>query len=251
MDSDHEEFSASSSSSSSRTNPNPSDSLLPLQCIGHKRKAGRKKFRETRHPIYRGVRQRNGNKWVCEVREPLKKSRIWLGTFPTPEMAARAHDVAALALRGRFASLNFPDSAWRLPRPKSSSAEDIQVAALEATKAFNPTAPSSSSLASALDNMSGVADSKKVLETSPNVEWPKLKSQRMVLEVSPVDTKRSEKVGDGSTTVFMDEEAMFNMQGLINSMAEGLLLTPPAMCKGFSWDDATDSHIDLSLWNDD
>ncbi|KAL6342009.1 hypothetical protein AAG906_038255 [Vitis piasezkii] len=251
MDSDHEEFSASSSSSSSRTNPNSSDSLLPLQCIGHKRKAGRKKFRETRHPIYRGVRQRNGNKWVCEVREPLKKSRIWLGTFPTPEMAARAHDVAALALRGRFASLNFPDSAWRLPRPKSSSAEDIQVAALEATKAFNPTAPSSSSLASALDNMSGVADSKKVLETSPNVESPKLKSQRMVLEVSPVDTKRSEKVGDGSTTVFMDEEAMFNMQGLINSMAEGLLLTPPAMCKGFSWDDATDSHIDLSLWNDD
>ncbi|RVW54405.1 hypothetical protein CK203_068412 [Vitis vinifera] len=99
--------------------------------------------------------------------------------------------------------------------------------------------------------MSGVADSKKVLETSPNVESPKLKSQRMVLEVSPVDTKRSEKVGDGSTTVFMDEEAMFNMQGLINSMAEGLLLTPPAMCKGFSWDDATDSHIDLSLWNDD
>ena len=166
-------------------------------------------------------------------------------------MAARAHDVAALAPRGRFASLNFPDSAWRLPRPKSSSAEDIQVAALEATKAFNPTAPSSSSLASALDNMSGVADSKKVLETSPNVESPKLKSQRMVLEVSPVDTKRSEKVGDGSTTVFMDEEAMFNMQGLINSMAEGLLLTPPAMCKGFSWDDATDSHIDLSLWNDD
>ncbi|KAK1366630.1 hypothetical protein POM88_042191 [Heracleum sosnowskyi] len=52
-------------------------------------------------------------------------------------MAARAHDVAAIALRGRNACLNFADS-WRLPVLASSEAKDIQKAAAEAAEAFRP-----------------------------------------------------------------------------------------------------------------
>jgi hypothetical protein len=105
-----------------------------------KRPAGRTKFRETRHPVYRGVRRRgNAGRWVCEVRVPGRRgSRLWVGTFDTAEIAARAHDAVMLALAAGDSCLNFADSAELLAVSASSyrSLDEVRHAVTEAVEDF-------------------------------------------------------------------------------------------------------------------
>ena len=62
---------------------------------------------------YKGVVPQPNGRWGAQIYE--RHARVWLGTFPDEEAAARAYDVAALRYRGREAATNFPGAGASAP----------------------------------------------------------------------------------------------------------------------------------------
>ncbi|KAE8690189.1 ERF027 protein [Hibiscus syriacus] len=167
-----------------------------------------------KHPMYRGIRCRNG-KWVSEIREPRKTTRIWLGTYPTPEMAAAAYDVAVLALKGSEAVVNFPAAVASYPTPASTSSADIRKAAAAAASLQKP--------------------ENKTSEREIN----------LVGTVQHHEAKDVEITAEG----YVDEDVLLNLPNFLVDMAEGLLVSPPRISLAPSDDDSPKNSHGECLWS--
>lgn len=129
-------------------------------------------------------------------------------------MAAAAYDVAALALKGGAAAVNFPDRVSEYPVPASPSPSDIRRAAASAAALMKP------------DEASGGGE-----------QWSDIESGGG---------------GDGGAAAsgceFIDEEALFHMPNLLVDMAEGMLVSPPRMVSPPS-DDSPENSDAECLWS--
>ncbi|KAF7066761.1 hypothetical protein CFC21_072700, partial [Triticum aestivum] len=235
--------SSSPSSSSVSSSPEHAAGRASLA----KRPAGRTKFRETRHPVYRGVRRRgNAERWVCEVRVPGKRgARLWLGTYDTAELAARANDAAMLALGGRSAAcLNFADSAWLLAVPSAlSDLGDVRRAAVEAVANLQRRKAGNGSLTATVteeascdapEESSSESDSAGSSETS-----------------EPSADREFEVPVAVDTDMFgLDLFPEMDLCSYYASLAEALLVDPPARVTTTDtyWDNG-DGGADVALWS--
>lgn len=146
-------------------------------------------------------------------------------------MAARAHDVAAIALRGHAACLNFTDSAWLIDVPSSfSSVQELKRTAIKVANTLNGIENAKSETDVSSTSVSRVSDESEVVSGS-----------------SFFHDDSSDSDGFDQIEFKLDMNGEMDLGLYYASLAQALLMEPPVV--SYESSDEDEESTEIPLWS--
>uniref|UniRef100_A0A7N0UCN2 AP2/ERF domain-containing protein n=1 Tax=Kalanchoe fedtschenkoi TaxID=63787 RepID=A0A7N0UCN2_KALFE len=151
-------------------------------------------------PKFRSIRKRPWGRFAAEIRDPWKKTRVWLGTFDSVEAATRAYDAAARSLRCPKARTNFPTPPsssivfifHRVAFEPSSSIVFMFGVVFESSSSSSEPSSNISKFNSSSSNLRAELELKKKL--SSQVRALRIKARRVRAEFEPMTKPKTKKM---------------------------------------------------------
>jgi hypothetical protein len=144
-------------------------------------------------------------------------------------MAARAHDVAAIALRGTAACLNFTDSAWLINIPSSfSSVQELKRTAIKVANTLNGSENGKSESDASSTSASQESDETEVV------------SAASIFNDSDYDFDGFDQI-----EFELDMNGEMDLGLYYASLAEALLMEPPS----YESCDEDEESTEMTLWS--